>query len=116
MLNTRQKVLQNFWYATVPTDALKAGPKPFRLLGEDIVLFLAGDPPAALKDRCLHRSAKLSKGWVKDGRIVRGYHGWRYDGSGRLRTIPQLPPDQAVPDACVQSFHARDRYGYVWVC
>lgn len=65
MLNTRQKVLRNFWYATLPIQKMKDGPKPFRLLGKEIVLFLAeGDAPAALEDRCRHRTAKLSKGWM----------------------------------------------------
>src|SRR5271157_5224428 len=32
MLNTRQQVLRNFWYATRPLEALNGGPKPFRLL------------------------------------------------------------------------------------
>jgi phenylpropionate dioxygenase-like ring-hydroxylating dioxygenase large terminal subunit len=77
MLNTRQKVLRNFWYATLALDKLKGGPKRFRLLGQDIVLFLAeAGEPAALEDRCCHRTAKLSKGWIKDGHIVCGYHGW----------------------------------------
>src|SRR5271157_2194598 len=68
MLTTRQKVLRNFWYATLPIEKMKDGPKPFRLLGEEIVLLLAeGDAPAALEDRCRHRMAKLSKGWMKDG-------------------------------------------------
>jgi phenylpropionate dioxygenase-like ring-hydroxylating dioxygenase large terminal subunit len=117
MLNTRQKVLRNFWYATLPIDALTDGPKAFRLLGEDIALFLGADgAPAALRDRCLHRTAKLSKGWVKDGRITCGYHGWEYAGSGALQRIPQFPPGQPVPEACVPAFRARERYGYVWVC
>ena len=52
MLTTKQKVLRRFWYAVMPLDDLAAGPKPFRLLGEDIVLFLGTDgKPAALKDR-----------------------------------------------------------------
>jgi hypothetical protein len=32
MLNTRQKVLRNFWYATLALDKLKDGPRPFRPL------------------------------------------------------------------------------------
>ena len=53
MLTTKQKVLRRFWYAVISLDDLKDGPKPFRLLGEDIVLFLGADgKPAALKDRC----------------------------------------------------------------
>ena len=70
MLTTQQKTLRKFWYATVRLDALHAGPLPFRLMGEDIVLFLGPDgQPAALADRCCHRTAKLSKGWVDEGRI-----------------------------------------------
>ncbi len=76
MLSTRQPVLRNFWYATLPLAELDDRPKPFRLLGQDIVVFLdvAGEP-AALEDRCCHRTAKLSKGWIKGGHIVCGYHG-----------------------------------------
>ena len=117
MLNTRQPVLRNFWYAALPTAKLDDGPKPFRILGQDIVLFLdAAGEPAALEDRCCHRTAKLSKGWTRAGHIVCGYHGWEYDRSGRLVNIPQFPFEQAVPDARAKSFHAATRYGYVWVC
>jgi phenylpropionate dioxygenase-like ring-hydroxylating dioxygenase large terminal subunit len=117
MLNTRQKVLRNFWYATLARDRLKDGPKPFRLLGEPIVLFLDDkNEPAVLEDRCCHRTAKLSKGWINEGHIVCGYHGWEYDRTGKLVNIPQFPFEQAVPDAKARAFHAKERYGYVWVC
>jgi phenylpropionate dioxygenase-like ring-hydroxylating dioxygenase large terminal subunit len=117
MLNTRQKVLRDFWYATVLTDALADGPKAFRLLGQDIVLFLDKDGlPAALEDRCCHRTAKLSKGWINNGNIVCGYHGWEYNRDGKLVMIPQFPFEQPVPEARAKAFHAKERYGYVWVC
>ena len=116
MLATRQPVLRRFWYATIPLDDLAAGPKPFTLLGEPVVLFLDRDgEPVALEDRCCHRTAKLSKGWVKDGNIVCGYHGWEYDRAGKLVNIPQFPFDQPIPDARARSFHCAARYGYAWV-
>src|SRR5262245_31155849 len=91
MLCTKQKVLRRFWYATVPVDRLADGPKPFTLLGENIVLFLDSEgKPAALADRCCHRTAKLSKGWSDDGLIICGYHGWTYDRTGKLVRIPQF--------------------------
>ena len=37
MLCTKQNVLRRFWYATMPVDKLAGGPKPFTLLGENIV-------------------------------------------------------------------------------
>ena len=116
MLVTQQKTLRRFWYALMPMSRLADGPKPFTLLGENLVLFLgAGGQPAALKDRCCHRTAKLSRGWCENGNIVCGYHGWTYDRDGRLVRIPQQP-DIALPaGARVQAFHCVERYGYAWV-
>ena len=77
----------------MPVSHLAEGPKPFRLMNEDIVLFLDADgEPAALRDRCCHRTAKLSKGWMDDGTIVCGYHGWTYDRDGKVVRIPQYDP------------------------
>jgi phenylpropionate dioxygenase-like ring-hydroxylating dioxygenase large terminal subunit len=116
MLATKQKVLRRFWYATVPAANLQEGPKPFTLLGENVVLFLdATGEPAALEDRCCHRTAKLSKGWCRDGNIVCGYHGWEYDRSGKLTNIPQFPFEQEIPVAKAKAYHAKSKYGYVWV-
>ena len=90
MLTTKQPIFKKFWHAVIPLSQLQDGPKPFRLLGEDLVLFLdAKGEPAALKDRCCHRTAKLSKGWSKNGHIQCGYHGWTYDRGGKVVDIPQ---------------------------
>jgi len=52
MLNTRQKVLRNFWYATLPIEKMKDGPKTFRLLGEEIVL-LSSEPGTGRSSRMI---------------------------------------------------------------
>jgi phenylpropionate dioxygenase-like ring-hydroxylating dioxygenase large terminal subunit len=66
MLATKQPVLRRFWYATMSVDHLKDGPKPFTLLGEPIVLFLdAQGKPAALEDRCCHRTANCRRAGAK---------------------------------------------------
>ncbi len=117
MLTTRQKVLRRFWYATLRIEDLRAGPKPFTLMGENLVLFLdEKDEPAALMDRCCHRTAKLSKGWCDNGLITCGYHGWTYDRTGTLVRIPQFSPEQVVPRLGVRAYHCAERYGYAWVC
>jgi phenylpropionate dioxygenase-like ring-hydroxylating dioxygenase large terminal subunit len=117
MLTSKQSVFRRFWYATVKISDLADGPKPFRLLGEDIVLFLDSErKPAALLDRCVHRTAKLSKGWCENGRIVCGYHGWTYDQRGDLVRIPQYKAGQQLPEYAVKSFNCQSRYGYAWVC
>lgn len=117
MLTTKQPVLRNFWYATHPLSALADGPQPFRLMGEDIVLFLDVEgEPAALRDRCCHRTAKLSKGWCDKGNIVCGYHGWTYDRGGKLTRIPQFAAEKPLPEFGVDAYRCVSRYGYAWVC
>jgi phenylpropionate dioxygenase-like ring-hydroxylating dioxygenase large terminal subunit len=117
MLVTQQPVLRRFWYPVMPMAALADGPKPFRLLGEDLVLWLTGDgSPAALRDRCCHRTAKLSRGMCERGRLVCGYHGWEYDASGTVVRVPQGGGGEDRPTRMgVESFRAAQRYGYVWV-
>jgi phenylpropionate dioxygenase-like ring-hydroxylating dioxygenase large terminal subunit len=106
MPTTKQKTLRRFWYAVIPLHDLAAGPRPFRLLAEDIVLFLdANGNPAALKDRCCHRTAKLSKGWCNDGKLVCGYHGWTYDRKGKLVSVPQFTTQQEIPNLSTPAFH-----------
>jgi phenylpropionate dioxygenase-like ring-hydroxylating dioxygenase large terminal subunit len=118
MLTSRQKIFRKFWHATVPLPALQEGaPLPFTLLGENIVLFLdERGRPAALKDRCCHRTAKLSKGRCVNGRLECGYHGWTYDGTGRVVRIPQYDAGRTIPaDYCTPAYRCEARYGYAWV-
>lgn len=115
MLVTRQPVLRRFWYGLMPMSELADGPKPFTLLGENIVVWLGGEgKPAAVQDRCCHRTAPLSLGFVENGAIVCGYHGWTYDRDGKCIRIPQqasVPPRIRVP-----AYRCQERYGYVWAC
>jgi len=117
VLTTKQTVLRKFWYATVRLSDLADGPRAFKLMGTDIVLFRdeAGEP-VALLDRCCHRTAKLSIGWCEGGKIVCGYHGWTFDRDGSLVRIPQYPDDKPLPKVGVDAFHCQARYGYAWVC
>lgn len=116
MLVTQQPVLRRFWYAAMPMGKLSAGPQPFTLLGENIVLWKKADgAPAALRDRCCHRTARLSNGLVQGDDIVCGYHGWTYDCSGACVKIPQAPKMQIPAGARVPAFHCQEKFGYAWV-
>jgi phenylpropionate dioxygenase-like ring-hydroxylating dioxygenase large terminal subunit len=117
MLTAQQPVFKKFWHATVPLSTLANGPQAFTLLGEAIVLFLdAEGQPAALRDRCCHRTAKLSKGWCVNGNIQCGYHGWTYNREGRVIRIPQYDAQRAIPaDYKTTAYRCVGRYGYAWV-
>ena len=118
MLVTRQPVFRKFWHAVMPLSMLQDGqPQPFTLLGEALVLFLDEQGrPAALKDRCCHRTARLSKGRCVNGGIECGYHGWTYNARGRVIRIPQYDADRAIPaDYGTPAYHCVAKYGYAWV-
>ncbi len=116
MLVTKQPVLRRFWYPVMPIAKLDDGPKPFVLLGESLVVWkTASGLPAALENRCCHRTAKLSKGCVQGEHIACGYHGWEYDRFGTCVRIPQADGGHIPAGARVRAFQAQERYGYVWV-
>jgi len=122
MLTAQQPVFRKFWHAVMPLSMLRSAsgepqPQPFTLLGERIVVFLdAQGQPAALKDRCCHRTAQLSKGRCVNGALQCGYHGWTYNAAGRVIRIPQYDDSRAIPpDYCTPAYRCMARYGYAWV-
>ncbi|MGP1375302.1 MAG: aromatic ring-hydroxylating dioxygenase subunit alpha [Almyronema sp.] len=118
MLVTQQPVLRRFWYPVVPVEQLLETPTAFELLGEKLVVWRdQSGQPAALRDRCCHRSAQLSLGKIKDGNVCCPYHGWSFDPTGRCVHVPQIHKDNSIsPSYRVEAYHCAERYGYVWVC
>jgi phenylpropionate dioxygenase-like ring-hydroxylating dioxygenase large terminal subunit len=117
MLITQQPVLKRFWYPVMPMTQLTADkPQPFQLLGQRLALWLdAEGQPAAIADRCCHRSAQLSKGEVIEGCVRCPYHGWSFNAGGDCVNVPQLG-EQAIPRTYqVPAYACQERYGYVWV-
>ena len=110
--------LHENWYVAARSAQVSAK-KPFAstVLEEGLVLFRGTDGRAvALLDRCLHRNAALSAGDVFDGCIGCPYHGWTYDSTGTLVTVPSEGPGN-TPRAArrVERFPTVERDGLVWV-
>jgi vanillate O-demethylase monooxygenase subunit len=93
-----------------------------RLLGDDWVLVRlpdgrGGHDLAAFADRCPHRRAPLSAGWV-DGTSLRcGYHGWCFAADGTCTEIPSLGELEHVPSRAVATKPAglAERNGMVFL-
>src|SRR5260370_24986356 len=84
------KGLRNYWYPVLQSEELPVG-KPVSLmaLGEPLVAWRdAQGKPCVVRDRCPHRSIKLSVGRVFDGNLQCILHGLRFDGPGRCIMIP----------------------------
>ena len=114
---TAEPALRNYWYPVARADALVDSPIARRLLGEDLVLWRSTSGVAAALDRCPHRGARLSLGWVDNSSIVCPYHGWEYGSDGRVSCIPTSPPGSALPPKAVLDVAlTEERYGWIWVC
>jgi phenylpropionate dioxygenase-like ring-hydroxylating dioxygenase large terminal subunit len=110
-------MLRNYWYIACASSRLDSKPYPARVLDYDLVVFRDGTgKPAALLDRCRHRGVQLSLGQIVEGTLACGYHGWRYDSSGKCVHIPSLCADQRIPKGCeVPSVPCVEQDGYIWV-
>lgn len=88
---------------------------PIRLLGRDLVAWRdeAGEVHV-WEDLCIHRGARLSKGWIADNTVVCPYHGWRYDGTAACVLIPVAPGQPIPPKARAFPVAAREQEGLIW--
>ena len=107
----------NFWYPVGKSDEITAD-EPYRteILGLKFVAFRdEKGKPHVLSDTCVHRGGSLSKGWIKEGRVVCPYHGWRFNGDGKCTTIPSIGYDGKPPArAKVDSYPVQEKYGIVF--
>lgn len=111
-------VLLHDWHAVLPLQELdEKGVVGARLLGEDIVVWRAGDRVLAWQDLCLHRGTRLSLGEVqRGGQLMCPYHGWTYNADGQCVHMPAHPEQTPSPRARVRQYHACVHFDFVWVC
>jgi 4beta-methylsterol monooxygenase len=120
--NKRQKVRAagldpNYWYAVEYDRTIKNNQVVEVVFwGSSVALFRDDRGTLhAIENRCSHRQLKLTAGNVSGGRLVCSYHGWEYDGSGKLTHIPHDLFGHKVPNCKLKSYAVRVRYGLVWI-
>lgn len=108
---------RHFWFPVARSDALTDGPVQRHLLGVDLVIWSpAPGIVSAAYNRCPHRDARLSTGWLETCGLVCPYHGWGFGEDGTATRIPQIVDGNAYPSkAALQTYAAAERYGWVWV-
>jgi phenylpropionate dioxygenase-like ring-hydroxylating dioxygenase large terminal subunit len=137
-LGEREAYLRNFWYAAALSDNIKPGePHGVDMLGGRVVLFRDAETGRvrALDDACPHRGAPLSGGWLAAARCGHGqgtvpldeaapgdatavvcpYHGWAFDGEGKLRDVPSAEPGRWPKRPILDSYPIEERGGFVWL-
>lgn len=115
------------WYALtfadyVPRPSQSAEVVPAAVFGHPLVLWrssLEENVIYCADDVCPHRSAALSEGRLRDGKLECYYHGWQFSGEqkGACVTIPQLSRNaSSIPRrACLCMRPCRIVEGIVWV-
>jgi len=84
------------------------------LLGEDLVVWRHDGKIALWKDLCIHRGARLSKGWLVEGTVVCPYHGWRFNREAKCVHIPAHPDTPPPLRARAFAHRVEERYGLIW--
>ena len=120
--NTRQRVRAagldpDYWYAVEHSSALGArGVKEVVFWKRSIAIFRGDDGKVrAVENRCAHRQLKLSTGHVDGCNVVCPYHGWAYDGDGKVVDIPHDLFGRSFPKFKVGHFPVQERYGLIWI-
>ena len=110
-------VLFRDWHVVGRASELPVGVvRPVRLLGVDLVLWRSEESIQVWTDLCIHRGAKLSGGWVKEGCLHCPYHGWVYGESGECVRIPAHPGQKPPGRARTVTHPVRVAYDLVWTC
>jgi phenylpropionate dioxygenase-like ring-hydroxylating dioxygenase large terminal subunit len=106
--------LRNSWYVAAWDREVSRTPRRRVFLGEPVVLYRKQDgTPVALEDRCCHRQLPLSMGSLVNDLLQCGYHGLKFDASGKCVEIPGQ--DSIPPQARVRSYPTHERFNWVWI-
>jgi phenylpropionate dioxygenase-like ring-hydroxylating dioxygenase large terminal subunit len=105
---------ESCWWVAAYRSELSSEPLSRWLLGQPVVLFRTeGGVAVALRDRCAHRSAPLSKGRVVGADIACPYHGFRFNSLG---VCTHIPAQAHRPSALrVRSYPVVERGSFAWV-
>lgn len=111
-------VLSHDWHVVATSQGLPPGAlQGVRLLGQDLALWRGADGVVrGWRDRCPHRSVRLSTGTVVDNTVVCAYHGMVFGGDGRCIHVPAHPTYTPPNQACAFAYEVQERYGLVFVC
>ena len=107
----------DYWYAVEYDASVPAGRViEVKFWGRSIALFRGSDGVLrAVENRCAHRHVKLSIGQVTDCALTCAYHGWSYDGEGRLQEVPHELFGRQFGNVKIRSYPLRVRYGLIWL-
>ena len=115
MTNTASEpFVRNAWYIAAWPEELEDGIVARTIMNQPLVIFRDTNGKAsALEDRCCHRGAPLSHGWLMENGLQCGYHGLTFDGNGKCVKVPGQ--DTVPSSAQVRSFPIVEKQQCIWI-
>jgi phenylpropionate dioxygenase-like ring-hydroxylating dioxygenase large terminal subunit len=111
-------MIYNQWYIILESKELKKH-KPQRVKRFNEQLSLWRDEKSnvcCIADKCCHRGASLACGKIINGKLECPFHGFIYDKSGMVTTIPANGKNSLVPKTMkVPSYKTIEAYGFIWL-
>lgn len=111
-------MIRNQWYGILSAKEVRTG----RLMGvtrmgEKLVLWRdSAGKVQCIHDQCCHRGASLSAGKLDHDTVCCPFHGFAYDGSGKVKLIPANGKNTPVPERFrVNAYKVEDKYGFIWL-
>lgn len=111
-------MIYNQWYIVLESKELHQN-TPLKIVrfGEALVMWRdSGSNIACIEDRCCHRGASLACGKIQKGEIECPFHGYLYDKTGKVTTIPANGKIAEVPDSVrVKAYDVYEDFGFIWL-
>ena len=102
---------RRFWHPIALASDLTDMPMGLRVLGEDLVLFRAGNGKLGLVElHCSHRGSSLLYGQVEEAGIRCCYHGWLFGVGGKILDTPGEPPESTYKDRLCHGAYPTHEY------
>jgi phenylpropionate dioxygenase-like ring-hydroxylating dioxygenase large terminal subunit len=108
--------LPSGWYAFgSPREFSSKKPIAVQRFGLEMVVWRTKNGDwIAQEDRCPHRSAKLSLGWVsKNDCLTCPFHGFEFDPQGKCSFVPEI--GRNAPGLKIQTWKLIERHGFLWI-
>ncbi len=110
-------MIRNQWYVVLESRDVRKKPIGVTRLNEKFVFWRdQNNKVHCLRDVCTHRGAALSKGKCVNDHLQCPFHGFEYDGTGKVAVIPANGRDTPVPPQYkVLSYPVYEAHNLIWI-
>jgi len=111
-------MIRNQWYVILDSREVgKSKPVKVKRLNQTMTLWRDKSGKVnCISDRCCHRGASLAAGKLVNGMVECPFHGFLFDGDGKVQLIPANGKNSKIPESQhVHAFPVYENYGLIWI-